>query len=316
MLVCEELGRLVLGTRARRVAETITKDAAEIYRLYGISMNPKWFPVFYLLSKGGEHTISSLAEGVGHSHVSVVKIVGEMKRAKLVTEAKCAKDGRRTLVGLSKAGHRIVEQVQAQYTDVRAALDEMAGETTHDLWRALAEWEQLSAQKSLVVRVREKKELREGGGVRVVPYQAEHREAFRALNLQWIETHFKVEQPDRDALGDPEGYILSKGGHIFVALAEGQPVGVCALVKRKDRKYPYELAKMAVSPEARGRNIGWRLGQAIIHKAREVGAKRIFLESNTVLGPAIGLYRKLGFVEVRGPQTPYERCNIQMELPL
>ena len=36
----------------------------------------------------------------------------------------------------------------------------------------------------------------------------------------------------------------------------------------------------------------------------------------TVLTPAINLYRKLGFVRVVGPPSPYARCNIRMELRL
>jgi GNAT superfamily N-acetyltransferase len=125
-----------------------------------------------------------------------------------------------------------------------------------------------------------------------------------------------MEKNDYESLDDPEGYILNGGGHIFVALLEAKPVGVCALLKRKDAVYPYELAKMAVAPEARGKHIGWLLGQAIIEKTRELGGRNLFLESNTVLKPAISLYQKLGFKKIKGPPTPYERCNIQMELKL
>ena len=38
------------------------------------------------------------------------------------------------------------------------------------------------------------------------------------------------------------------------------------------------------------------------------------LESNTILDPAINLYRKLGFEPVQGGVSPYDRCNIQMEM--
>ncbi|MEE8062491.1 MAG: GNAT family N-acetyltransferase, partial [Gemmatimonadales bacterium] len=75
----------------------------------------------------------------------------------------------------------------------------------------------------------------------------------------------------------------------------------------------YELAKMAVSPEAQGKGIGWLLGQAVLDRARELGATTVYLESNTVLEPAIALYRKLGFKRVTGAPSPYARCNIQME---
>ena len=76
----------------------------------------------------------------------------------------------------------------------------------------------------------------------------------------------------------------------------------------------YELAKMAVSPKAKGKGIGFILGNTSIAKAKELGAKKIYLESNTILKPAINLYHKLGFKKVTGIPSPYERCNIQMIL--
>jgi GNAT superfamily N-acetyltransferase len=125
-----------------------------------------------------------------------------------------------------------------------------------------------------------------------------------------------MEDADHKALDNPEGYILNNGGYILVALYNGQPAGVCALLKMNDPDYDFELAKMAVSPAMRGKNIGWLLGNAIIEKARSLGARSLYLESNTILKPAINLYHKLGFQKVAGHPTPYERCNIQMELKL
>jgi ribosomal protein S18 acetylase RimI-like enzyme len=148
----------------------------------------------------------------------------------------------------------------------------------------------------------------------IVDYEPRHRAAFRDLNLAWITTHFRVEAADRRALGDPDGYILARGGHILVAELDGVAVGVCALLRQEDGSF--ELAKMAVDPAAQGRRIGWALGRAAIERARALGAPRVELLSNTVLEPAIRLYRALGFVEVPLPETEYERANIKMVLEL
>jgi GNAT superfamily N-acetyltransferase len=83
-----------------------------------------------------------------------------------------------------------------------------------------------------------------------------------------------------------------------------------------DPDYDFELAKMAVNPAAQGKHIGWLLGNAIIETAKLAGAKKIFLESNTILKPAIQLYHKLGFKKIINRPSPYERSNIQMELIL
>lgn len=151
--------------------------------------------------------------------------------------------------------------------------------------------------------------------VKIEPYQEKYKEAFYKLNEEWISSHFKMEQPDRDALNNPDSYILEKGGSIFVATINGEAVGVCALIKRDDMNC-FELAKMAVSPKAQGKGIGYLLGKAILEKAISQGEKRVYLESNTKLKPAIKLYEKLGFKRIYGQETPYERCDIQMEVDL
>jgi GNAT superfamily N-acetyltransferase len=156
------------------------------------------------------------------------------------------------------------------------------------------------------------------GTVRVVEYdpsRREHVEGFRDLNLAWITRHFAVEEADRRALDDPDGEILRPGGAIFLAEDErGAVVGACALVRHPGA--PLELAKMAVAPEAQGRGVGHALGAAAIARARALGEPRLELLSNTVLEPAIRLYRRLGFVEVPLGGVEYRRANIRMVLEL
>jgi N-acetylglutamate synthase-like GNAT family acetyltransferase len=150
--------------------------------------------------------------------------------------------------------------------------------------------------------------------VEIVDYQPQYKEIFKQLNEEWITTWFKMEEADYKSLDHPEEYILDKGGYILFALYNGEPVGTCALIKMD--QHTFELAKMAVSPQAKGKGIGELLGKAIINKAKQAGATRIYLESNTILKPALSLYAKLGFKKITGPPSPYERANIQMELSL
>ena len=149
-------------------------------------------------------------------------------------------------------------------------------------------------------------------GVRIIDYSPAHGARFRELNLAWITEHFRVEDADRRALDDPDGYILQRGGHIMLAEADEVIVGACALLRNADGSF--ELAKMAVDPAARGRHIGRALGEAAIARAREQGAPLVELLSNTKLVPAIALYRSLGFVEAPLAPNDYERANIRMVL--
>jgi len=150
--------------------------------------------------------------------------------------------------------------------------------------------------------------------IRIVPYAAEHRNAFRDLNLEWIGTFFEVEAEDRKVLGDPETHVLAPGGAILMALEGNEAVGTGALIPIGPHEF--ELAKMAVTPRAQGRGVGRRLCVALIEQARRMGARRIELVSQTTLAPAIALYRSLGFREIPLGEVAYRRANIRMELTL
>ena len=142
-----------------------------------------------------------------------------------------------------------------------------------------------------------------------------HCSAFIRLNELWITEHFVLEDVDRELAADPYK-IVREGGHILSLVKSGKVIGVCALFKESPRRY--QLARMTVDPGERGKGYGEILLQTAIEKARESGAKSLYLLSNTAaLGIAITLYRKYGFRTLtEGPHPVYARCNIVMELEL
>jgi len=310
------MGKMALGSRLRLMTAKVTDDAAKIYELYDVEFSPKWFPAFFVLSEDGEKTITDIANEIGHSQPSVTKIIQEMTLAGLVQDKRKSSDKRQNVVALTKKGKAIGERIKIQCEDVDLAIEGIISEAKYNLWEAVEEWESLLEQKSLLKRVQQQKKLRESKDVKIVEYEDHYQTAFRLLNEEWISTYFKMEEADYKALDNPKEYILDKGGKIFVALYNNEPVGVCALIKMDDPDYDFELAKMAVSPKIQGKSVGWLLGQAVVNTAKELGASNLFLESNTILKPAINLYQKLGFKKIVSRSISYERCNIQMELSL
>lgn len=314
MKLFEMTGKMALGSRLRKLSDTITENATKIYEMYGVDIEPRWFPVFFMLSHNERMGITEIAERIDQTHASVSQVIKQMKKKGLITEVKDRKDGRRNVVALSDKGRNIIPRISDQYTDVGAAIEELIGEMQYDLWKAMEETEYLLTQKSLLDRVVAKRKAREAAKVKILDYSPSYQPVFKSLNVEWIEKYFHLEEKDLISLNNPDTYIIDKGGHILLAEYEGELVGTAALLKLDEETM--ELAKMAVSPKAQGKNIGYLLGQACIEKAKEMGAKKLFLESNTKLVPAISLYRKLGFMKVTGRPSPYERSNIQMELEL
>jgi ribosomal protein S18 acetylase RimI-like enzyme len=75
---------------------------------------------------------------------------------------------------------------------------------------------------------------------------------------------------------------------------------------------------MAVMTGYQEMGIGHRLLHAAIEEAQRMRARRLYLETNHILEPAIRFYESLGFrlhpTEVS--PSPYDRADVYMELML
>lgn len=148
--------------------------------------------------------------------------------------------------------------------------------------------------------------------VRFVDYQPGHAAAWAALNEAWLaEGGFAVEAKDRKVIDDPQAAILAPGGRIFIAERDGAAIGCCALMAMDDGGY--EVAKMTVSPAARGLGLGRRLLEVCEAAARQAGAPRLYLETSSTLKPAGALYRSFGFIDLPPRPSPYARADVWME---
>ena len=96
-----------------------------------------------------------------------------------------------------------------------------------------------------------------------------------------------------------------------MAVQDGRAVGCVALLKMGDGGY--EVAKMTVSEDLRGSGLGRRLMQRCIDAGAELGASRLYLETNSGRGPALGLYRAMGFQDLAPAATEYARADVFME---
>jgi predicted GNAT family acetyltransferase len=86
-------------------------------------------------------------------------------------------------------------------------------------------------------------------------------------------------------LNNPETYILRPGGALLMATQDGIAIGTCALLAMGDGSL--EVAKMTVGETHRGLGLGERLLAFVIESARGMGARRLYLETNSGLQNAI-----------------------------
>jgi DNA-binding MarR family transcriptional regulator len=312
MSIFDQIGGLAIATRLQRLADHFRKEGVLIYRAHGIAFEPKWFPVVYALHQKAPLSILELSELVGYAHPSTIGLLKELEKAGLVESFKGEIDTRKRMIRLSAKADTLVKQMQPVWEKIRIVTEEITN-TANNLLTAMEETEYQLKKEGMYDRYQRLSDEETNSAVRVVAYEPSYARAFYDLNHAWISETYEVEPEDDKTLSDPEQYYLRDGGAILIALYHDEPVGTCAL-KRADEGI-FEMSKMTVSKELRGKKVGELLGKAAIAKARELGAVRMILYSNKVGSSAgINLYRKLGFVEVPLGLTNFKRADIKMEL--
>ena len=149
--------------------------------------------------------------------------------------------------------------------------------------------------------------------IAIVGFNKKYSEQFFMLNKAWIEESWHLEDSDKKDLLNPDKIVLN-GGQIFFALENQKAIGTVAMIKSSDDRF--ELAKMTVKVDFRGKGIANMLMDECLKFAKENKAKEIFLISNDSLTIARNLYDKYGFKEVDLDSQKYDRGNVKMRLTL
>jgi putative acetyltransferase len=100
-------------------------------------------------------------------------------------------------------------------------------------------------------------------------------------------------QSFEEELASLPGRYAPPQGTILLA---GDGSGVVAL--RALDPFTAEMKRLFVRPAHQGTGLGRALAEAVIDIARERGYSRLRLDTLPTMGPAIALYRRLGFVDI------------------
>lgn len=310
--IITQLGPLMLGSRLKRLGERLQADTARFIEQAGLGVQPSQYPILAALDQSGPMTVNELVEVTAVSQPGVTRNLARLVADGIVDADRLHKDQRHKTIALTAAGVALVERSKREvWPYIREAVVELCQDISGTLLEQLAGVEDGLAAKPLDKRAIA---LRPPG-LRILPYAPELAGAFHDINIEWIETMFKVEQTDRDVLENPQERILAPGGDILFVEADGLGiVGTCALQKTGPDQF--ELTKMGVLETARGRKAGEFLLHAIIERAEELGAKRLYLLTNAKCASAVHLYEKLGFEHDAGIMQEfgarYERCDVAM----
>jgi DNA-binding MarR family transcriptional regulator/N-acetylglutamate synthase-like GNAT family acetyltransferase len=310
----KQLGAVAFGTRLRLLTDRFIQDGAKIYQSQNIDFEPRWFTMFNLLSIRSPLNITEITNELGYTQPAVTQIANILLEKNLIKVVKDKTDTRKKLLALSPKGLDLYKELKPVWQGFEDAVNELFSSIGYDMLYIIEKLETALDEKDMFHRVSEKIKQKQIDDVEIVNYSSNYKESFRDLNYEWLEKYFTIEPEDKKLLEDPEKEIIDNGGEVIFAKVNDKIVGTAALISSGDSEY--ELAKMAVTEKAQGRQIGKKLAARIISLAKSKNAASLFLETNMKLGPAIKLYKKLGFTLTENKSSKYARSTVRMVLDL
>jgi GNAT superfamily N-acetyltransferase len=145
----------------------------------------------------------------------------------------------------------------------------------------------------------------------IIEYDKKFKQAFIDFNTDWIEDNFGfLEKEDLDTFEHIEDE-LDNGAMIYFAIDNNIPLATC-MAKKMDGD-TWEICKLSSNKHYTHKGCGSAVFKAAMDYAINHGAKRLFLLSNSKLKPAIHIYQKFGFKEIKLDDYEYVRGNIAFE---
>lgn len=308
------MGPLMLGSRLKRLGERLQADTARHIERLELGIQPSQYPLLAALDRFGPLTVNELVEAVGVSQPGVTRNLAKLVEAGLMETSRAHRDQRHKTMTMTEAGQAVIERSKREvWPQIFNAVTELCDGVSGDLLTQLGVIEEALAATPLDQRAARQ----DATGLRIVPYSDALATAFHDINAEWIADMFDLEATDIEVLENPRERIIDPGGEILFVEAAGLGiVGTCALQKTGERQF--ELTKMGVLASARGRKAGEYLLAAMLKRAQEVGADRLYLLTNAKCAAAIHLYEKAGFEHdadiMQEFGARYARCDVAMRI--
>jgi N-acetylglutamate synthase-like GNAT family acetyltransferase len=145
----------------------------------------------------------------------------------------------------------------------------------------------------------------------LIKFKEKYRQAFIDFNTDWIVTNFGfLEEHDLETFGkiDEE---LENGAMIFFAVENEIPLACCMSMPMENDTW--EICKLGSNKNVPHKGAGSMVFKAAMDWALGKGARRLFIISNSKLKPALHIYEKYGFKEIKLEDYEYVRGDIAFE---
>lgn len=151
--VVRELGHLSLGTRLKRIGETLQAQTQALLAARGFVQPAAHFPLLAALDRLGALSVGELSQAVGVSQPVVTRSLRGLEDDGLVQSEAAAEDRRVRRVALSSAGLALVRRAKREaWPDIEAAVAAACAGLKGDLLVQLAGLEDALTRQPLSER--------------------------------------------------------------------------------------------------------------------------------------------------------------------
>ncbi len=149
----KELGFLTLGTRFRRIGESLQAQTQALMARHGIDLPAAHFPLLAALDRHGPLGVGELGTAVGVSQPVVTRSLHGLQESGLVESRTLEGDRRIRKVQLSEAGQALVERARREvWPVIEASVAQICAPLEGPLLQQLAALEAGLEQTSLLQR--------------------------------------------------------------------------------------------------------------------------------------------------------------------
>jgi len=154
--VVKELGHLSLGTRLKRIGETLQAQTQVVLAAHGFEQPAAYFPLLAALDRLGALSVGELSQAVGVSQPVITRSLRGLEDDGLVDSEPSDTDRRVRRIALSRKGRALVQRARRDaWPTIEAAVAEACVGLKGDLLAQLAGLERALTDMPLLRRVQE-----------------------------------------------------------------------------------------------------------------------------------------------------------------
>jgi DNA-binding MarR family transcriptional regulator len=156
MIFIKQLGEVAFGTRLRLLTDRFFWDGAKIYKSLNVDFEPRWFTMFFLLSKKSPLSITEITAELGYTQPAVTQIANILIKKGLIKIVKHKIDTRKKMLVLSSKGLRLLPDLEPVWKCFEDAIKELFQSTGNDVMKIIESIENALDEKDMYKRVSEK----------------------------------------------------------------------------------------------------------------------------------------------------------------